>query len=137
MMKKLILTTLLFVSTMIANDVTVEITDILNKNGIVYIGLYNKADDFTIVSKNYRGAIVDIGSDSLTYTFKDIPDGTYAISIFHDENSNKELDKNFFGVPSEGYGFSNNTRPIFRSANFDESKFMLNRDVKFVIKMGY
>ncbi len=136
-MKKLILNTLLVATTMLANSVTVEVTDILNKTGKVYIGLYNTADEFTVVSKSYMGTIEDIDAKSMTYVFKDVPDGTYAISVFHDENQNGVHDKNFFGIPSEGYGFSNNIRPIFRSANFDESKFELKSDLKFIVNMGY
>jgi uncharacterized protein (DUF2141 family) len=38
--------------------------------------------------------------------------GRYSVALYHDENGNKELDRNFLGIPSEGYGFSNN--PGFR-----------------------
>lgn len=34
--------------------------------------------------------------------------GTYAVAVFHDENNNHHLDTNFLGLPTEGYGFSNN-----------------------------
>ncbi len=136
-MKKLVLSLMLVVSTIMANEITVEVTDIVNKNGTVYIGLYNRADNFTIVSKNHRGTVADIDAKVIRYIFTDIKDGTYAISIFHDENSNKTHDKNFFGIPSEGYCFSNNIRPLFRSANFEESKFELNSDKNITIKMGY
>jgi len=34
--------------------------------------------------------------------------GKYAVALFHDENANKRLDQGFLGIPTEGYGFSNN-----------------------------
>lgn len=34
--------------------------------------------------------------------------GDYAIALYHDENDNKKLDRNFIGIPREGFGFSNN-----------------------------
>jgi uncharacterized protein (DUF2141 family) len=34
--------------------------------------------------------------------------GDYAISLYHDENDNKKFDRNFIGIPREGFGFSNN-----------------------------
>ena len=40
--------------------------------------------------------------------FTDLPAGVYAVSVFHDENMNQKLDKNFVGVPKEEYGASNN-----------------------------
>src|SRR3546814_1591535 len=38
--------------------------------------------------------------------------GRYSVALYHDENGNKEFDKDFLGIPSEGYGFSKN--PGFR-----------------------
>ena len=137
-MKKLILSTVLFASTIMASDITVEVTKLLNKNGKLSIGLYNKNDDtFANISKYYKGVHLVINDKKVTYIFKNIQNGTYAISVIHDENENKELDKNFFGIPKEGYGFSNNIRPSFRSANFEESKFILNSDKIINIKMEY
>ena len=35
-------------------------------------------------------------------------EGTYSIALYHDENDNKKFDRNFMGIPREGFGFSNN-----------------------------
>ena len=52
----------------------------------------------------------------------DIPPGTYAVKLYIDENENGKLDTNFFGIPKEQYGFSNNTKafgiPKFEAAAF-------------------
>jgi len=137
-MRKLILSAVLFASTIIASDITVEVTGLLNKNGKLSIGLYNKNDDtFANISKYYKGVNLTINDSKVIYTFKNIINGTYAVAIIHDENKNKKLDKNFFGIPTEGYGFSNNIRPSFRSANFEESKFQLIDDKNIVINIGY
>jgi uncharacterized protein (DUF2141 family) len=89
------------------------------------------------ILKTYKNRIVDINSSTLKVIFKNIPKGVYAISLFHDKNGNGELDRNLFGVPTEGYGFSNNIRHMFRGANFEESKFELNEDREIVINIGY
>ncbi|MEA1892193.1 MAG: DUF2141 domain-containing protein, partial [Campylobacterota bacterium] len=108
------------------------------KNGKLSIGLYNKDDDtFANMTKYYKGVNLKIDSNKTSYTFKNIPNGTYVISVIHDENENKKLDKNFLGVPTEGYGFSNNIRPSFRGANFEESKFKLSGNKNIVIEIGY
>lgn len=49
----------------------------------------------------------------------------FAIALFHDENGNKKLDKNLFGVPTERYGFSNNARGTFGPPSFSESAINL------------
>jgi uncharacterized protein (DUF2141 family) len=44
--------------------------------------------------------------------------GRYAISLFHDQNSNSRLDT-FLGVPREGFGFSRNPVIRFGAPKFD------------------
>ncbi len=136
-MKKIILVALVSISSLMANDIDIEITDILNNSGDVKIGLYDKADNFSKIDKVYKEAIVKISSKTLKYKFTNISNGTYAIAIFHDENQNGKIDKNILRMPQEGYGFSNNIRPLLRSANFEESKFELNGNKNIVIKMEY
>jgi len=38
----------------------------------------------------------------------DLPPGDYGVAVIHDENRNRKLDRNFFGIPKEGFGFANN-----------------------------
>jgi uncharacterized protein (DUF2141 family) len=47
-----------------------------------------------------------------------VPPGRYAVVVIHDENSNMKLDRNFFGIPKEGFGFSNNPRVIIAAPSF-------------------
>lgn len=37
-----------------------------------------------------------------------LPAGNYGVAAIHDENSNHKLDRNFLGIPKEGFGFANN-----------------------------
>ncbi|MDQ2104695.1 DUF2141 domain-containing protein [Azospirillum isscasi] len=51
----------------------------------------------------------------------DLPPGTYALRVYHDENGNGQLDRNLLGIPWEGFGFGNDapvrmTPPRFREA---------------------
>ncbi|RXR06204.1 DUF2141 domain-containing protein [Pseudoxanthomonas composti] len=56
--------------------------------------------------------------------FRDLPAGRYAVQVMHDENGNGRLDTNIIGMPTEGYGFSNNPR-VMRKPTFDEAAFEL------------
>ena len=49
--------------------------------------------------------------------------GTYAVAVYHDENANVKFDKNWIGLPVEGYGISNNPTFILVPPAFDEAKF--------------
>lgn len=48
-----------------------------------------------------------------------LPEGRYAIAVLHDENSNHKLDRNIFGYPKEGFGFSNNPKVHLTAPAFD------------------
>ena len=48
-----------------------------------------------------------------------VPPGRYGVVVIHDENSNMKLDRNFFGVPKEGIGFSNNPRVVVSAPSFE------------------
>jgi len=38
--------------------------------------------------------------------------GTYAIAVYHDEDSSRRLNRSGIGLPTEGFGFSNNASTI-------------------------
>jgi len=120
-------------STIFAHDIKLNIINIENIKGNLYIGVYKNKNNFPLLDKTYVGIIKKISSHNMKYTIKNIPNGIYAISVFHDENNNSKLDKSFLGIPTESYGFSNNIKPTFRSATFDESKFELLNDKNLTI----
>jgi uncharacterized protein (DUF2141 family) len=62
---------------------------------------------------------------TMTYTFKALPAGTYAIKLFHDINDNQKLDSNWLGIPREPYGFSNNPRSRFGPPDFAAARFQV------------
>jgi uncharacterized protein (DUF2141 family) len=55
--------------------------------------------------------------------FEDIPPGTYALAIIHGENSTGKLDTNWLGIPTEGYGFSNDVKGSLGAAANDGASF--------------
>ena len=74
----------------------------------------------------FAGAVVKVTDNTLSYTFKDIPFGIYAVAIYHDINSNGKLDRNSLGIPTEGYAFSNNRFGIFgRPPGFEQDHIFL------------
>lgn len=41
--------------------------------------------------------------------------GKYAVVLYHDENDDEVFNRSKIGLPSEGFGFSNNVMPLFRA----------------------
>ena len=103
-------------------SITVKITKIKGKKGVIRVGLYNKAKSFPKNKKVFKGIVVsDITGKVKEVIFKDIKKGKYAIAIFHDKNKNNKLDTNFFGAPKEGIGFSKNVSATFGPPSFKKA----------------
>ena len=117
--------------------ITVEISGIQGTEGQISIGLYTSEEDFPETEKSYKGIYAKVTGEEAVAAFQDIPAGTYAIAVFHDTNSNTKLDKNFFGIPKEGYAFSNNVFGTFGPPDFDDASFELDGNKPVKIKMGY
>ena len=66
-------------------------------------------------------------------TFSDLDHGEYAISAYHDKNSNGRLDTGFMGKPAEPYGFSNNARRSFGPAKYQDAKFDVREPGRTII----
>lgn len=60
---------------------------------------------------------------SIAITFSDLKEGKYAIRYFHDENSGREIDMNFLGIPKEGIGFLNDAFGLFGPKKFEKWLF--------------
>jgi uncharacterized protein (DUF2141 family) len=119
------------------STIAVIIEGVNNSNGKIQIGLYSKKSDFGNYDKVFMGVAVTPVENNTIYTFKDVPANTYAIATWHDANANKKIDKNFFGIPSEKYGFSLNKYGSFGPPDFDEVSFKVGKgeNVKLTIQL--
>jgi uncharacterized protein (DUF2141 family) len=106
------------------NLIHVEISGLRNDKGQVVCALHSSADGFP---KNDQKAVghakSPISNGHAVCEFPDIKEGTYAVSVFHDENSNGKLDTNFMGIPREGVGASNNAKGHFGPPKFAAASF--------------
>jgi uncharacterized protein (DUF2141 family) len=118
-------------------DLRIEVSNIANNKGLIEFALYKNPDVFTQAGKTHRLYRLDAQKGTVSHTFKDLEAGKYAIVVYHDENHNKICDKNFFGIPTEAYAFSNNMRPKLSAPSFEECAIKLQQDRSIDIKMVY
>ena len=109
-------------------NLIIEITELKNNDGKVMIELLDK-DQNTIAYS--MGIIVDNQS---TVEFKDLNAGTYAVQYYHDENNNEKMDTGTFGIPLEGYGFSNDARGFMGPPDFEDELFTLGKNTTMVLE---
>lgn len=67
----------------------------------------------------------------------DLEPGVYGFTMVDDENDNGKIDKNFIGIPKEGFGFSNFFMEKMKKPTFDDFKVDLKSQPKIVIKVKY
>ncbi|MBI9034163.1 MAG: DUF2141 domain-containing protein [Bacteroidales bacterium] len=118
-----------------SNTLTVEIKGIKKQTGNIIITLFNKSDQFLKRRGALKKASIGVDSTCIIYKFTNLPEGDYAVMTLHDENSDRKMNRNLVGYPTEAYGFSNNFKPSFSAPTFDETKFTLTRNQQITIEL--
>ncbi len=112
-----------------------------NAKGKIVVLLFRDANGFTSDgSKAARAQNVPIDRRTLSAeaVFEGLPQGTYAVTLFHDENGNGRLDTNFLRIPKEGYGFSNNPKKRAGPPPFEQAKFPVEQpECSIEVKLIY
>lgn len=118
----------------------VRILDIRNNAGTVDCALFDSPAGFPteFLHSASRVMVLRVRDEQARCDFEDIPPGTYALAVIHDENSNGKLDTNWLRIPTEGYGFSNDAKarlgpPAFSAASFSYD----GRSVQLTISLEY
>lgn len=112
--------------------VKVVVKNALSDEGKISFAFFNKEGfrktPIQAISSEIKNGYAEV-------TFKNIPEGEYAIICYHDENENGKMDFETNGMPKEDYGTSNNPMS-FGPPQFDPSKFevkneALSLEIKF------
>ena len=104
-----------------------------NADGNMSLLVYNSKNGFpSDASKACKSAVVKANGTYQRVVFDNLPAGTYAVAVMHDQNGNGQLDTNLFGVPQEGIGVSNNALNTFGPPVFEETSFSLNEQRKVI-----
>ncbi|AYA37544.1 DUF2141 domain-containing protein [Hymenobacter oligotrophus] len=108
------------------SSVTVVVSRLASKQSAVKVYFYNVRESFL---KPQQYAFFKVvrpdGQDRIALPVQ-LPHGEWAVAITQDVNNNDKLDKNFMGIPTEPYAFSNNVRPKLAPPQFDECKFRVS-----------
>lgn len=64
--------------------------------------------------------------------------GEYAVAVYHDENDDRDFNRNALGLPSEGYGFSNDAPTALGLPDFDAVRFAVPLgETRVAIRLRY
>jgi uncharacterized protein (DUF2141 family) len=118
-----------------SGSIEIEVNGINSTSGHINIALYNTKSDFNIIEKAFIKKAYIISGKSILIKLPNIPTGDYALSIFHDANKNLQIDKNLFGIPKEGFAFSNNATANFGPPDWNAAKFSVLANKTFIQKL--
>jgi uncharacterized protein (DUF2141 family) len=103
----------------------VKVLNIRNSTGTVDCALFDSPEGFPIevLRSATNVMVIKVRNTEARCDFEDIPPGTYALAVIHDENMNGKLDTNWLGIPIEGYGFSNDAKGLFGAPSYSAARF--------------
>jgi uncharacterized protein (DUF2141 family) len=103
----------------------VKVLNIRNNTGNIACALFESPDGFPreFLHNATNVVVIKIRGKEARCDFVDIPPGTYALVVIHDENMNGKLDTKWLGIPKEGYGFSNDAKGVLGAPSFSAASF--------------
>lgn len=109
-------------------SIQLKVSNIKEIKGTLKIALYDNEENFNNSSHPVKTAEINVDKNVLEYVFENIePNKYYAIAVHHDANNNGEIDKNIFGIPKEGFCFSNNAMGSFGPPSYNDCKFEVKK----------
>lgn len=116
--------------------IKVSIYNLRNNKGHVLVSLFKSCDGYPDEpGKAVRKVKLPIINNMATANFSGLTSGNYSIAILHDENDDLKMNKNFLGLPKEGYGFSNNAMGTFGPPSCSKASFLYNTGFVTEIKI--
>ncbi len=117
----------------------VHVHGIRNSEGTVKAVLYGpEPETFLVKGKKTDKEREPAEAGSMTLCVAALEKGKYAVVVYHDENDNHKFDRNWIGMPTEGYGVSNDPDLFFIPPSFEEAAFVVMEDITHIdVEMKY
>ncbi len=126
MMRKLVVAAsmhLLLLTAASAADLTVTINGTRNADGSIAAAIFNKESSFPKAGMVLAAFRIKATPGPVSFTVHGLPSGRYAVTAYHDENDDGKLDADGTGLPTEGYGVTNNAREVLSPPHWDKASF--------------
>lgn len=101
------------------STVDIDLSGLRSARGTVHVCLTSNPKHFPDCKSDPGALRASAAAKMAQFHLEHVRPGRYAIAVFHDENSNRNLDK-FAGIPKEGFAFSRNPSIKFRAPRFEE-----------------
>ena len=117
-----------------AKTLEFTIEGIKSNKGKIYIQLFKGEENYQN-NNAYLSSIAIAKQGQVTITFNglvvdDLSNDDYGIRYYHDENDNASMETNLFGMPLEGYGYSNNAKANYGPVAYSHIKFHMTNETQ-------
>lgn len=127
-----------------AAEVTVVLEGVESESGDVQVDVFGEANAANFPYAD-RGVLSEIRREAgalrapvAAISLGELAPGRYALFAMHDENGNGDLDRNFLGIPTESYGFSNGASGTVGPPSFDAAAVQVGgAPSRIVIRLGH
>ncbi len=117
---------------------TVVVDGLRYKSGQVCLRVYSNEQGLPSSARGVvQSGCTKVTGNSVTKDFYGLKPGKYAVALYADKNSDSKLSTNFLGIPSEGFGISNNPKAKTRAPKFKEASFDISQNKTIKITMQY
>jgi uncharacterized protein (DUF2141 family) len=116
------------------SKVSFSVSNFRNNKGVCRACLFNSEESFK-QNKAIQCIAIPVTNKAAIVEFTNISPGVYSMFVFHDANSNNKMDKNFLGIPSEGYGASKNNLPFAAAPTFSGNQFTVTKGFNYSFKV--
>ena len=126
-----------------ALELTVTVSDLRSCSGQLLFALYDDPDAYPndgerAVSRQLAQPALRAGTIGARFTVPELIPGTYAVSVVHDEDGDRELDTGLFGIPVEGVAsMPAGSGRVFGPPRFAQAAFALDGDTEITVPMFY
>jgi uncharacterized protein (DUF2141 family) len=115
------------------SNFTVQIQNANSDLGKIMILVFNKEEGFPDdVNKAVKRYVLTPKNKQIQLVIEDLPQGKYAITVFHDEDGNGIMNTSLLGLPQEKYGFSNNPKIYFGPPSFEKASVQIGKEQKSI-----
>jgi len=119
------------------SSITIELENVRNARGVLRLCLTRDPEHFPDCNGDAQAITASVPATVHDVRLPAVEPGSYALSVMHDENGNRRLDK-VLGIPKEGFGFSRNPSMGFGPPAFAEVRFSAAAgDSRQTVRMRY
>jgi len=120
-------------------NLIVDVNDLKDQKGLLCIKVFNGSQGFP--NSNDRAIkrdCVKITKQPMQFVYRGLAAGNYAVAVYHDSNGDRNLNLNAAGMPTEGYGFSNNPVVKTSAPKYGQAVFLVaGANTRIAIQMKY